>query len=312
MEQVPNFCNAIHNRSNPHHVGKSDLVHSTSGVAGTGSINYRGLSGRPQVFPNSSKSCMHGPIIPHFLYQPHHQIQANPACMAPSFHTSYINLIIKGIKRINAAKKLARVRLPITITMMRNIQQSLAAKPHQAENRMVWAACCTGFFGFLRSGEFLTPDDAEFDPQVHLGIEDLQYTHSDTQPYQTLHIKASKTDQFHVATAVTLGATKLEICPVAAVLDYLSLRSDAPGPLFRNGNESPLRRRQFVLQVQGALMQAGVSGELFNGHSFRIGAAMSASQAGIPETTIKTLGRWQSMAYQSTFAQQLQYWQQFL
>ena len=177
---------------------------------------------------------------------------------------------------------------------------------------MVWAACCTGFFGFLRSGEFLTPDDAEFDPQVHLGIEDLQYTHSDTQPYQTLHIKASKTDQFHVATAVTLGATKLEICPVAAVLDYLSLRSDAPGPLFRNGNESPLRRRQFVLQVQGALMQAGVSGELFNGHSFRIGAAMSASQAGIPETTIKTLGRWQSMAYQSTFAQQLQYWQQFL
>ena len=228
----------------------------------------------------------------------HFRIQANPTCMAPSFHTPYINLIIKGIKRINAAKKPARVRLPITITMMRKIKQSLAVKPHQAENQMVWAACCTGFFSFLRCAEFLTPDNTEFDPQVHLGIKDLQYVHSDTQPYLTLQIKASKTDQFRVGTAVTLGATKLEVCPVAAVLDYLSVRGNAPGPLFRNGDRSPLHRRQFVLRVQGALTQAGVSGELFNGHSFRIGAATSASQAGVSETTIKILGRWQSMAYQ--------------
>ena len=84
---------------------------------------------------------------------------------------------------------------------------------------------------------------------------------------------------------------------MAAVLDYLSVRGNAPGPLFRNGDGSPLRRRQFVLRVQGALTQAGVSGELFNGHSFRIGAATSASQAGVSETTIKILGWWQSMAY---------------
>ena len=59
-----------------------------------------------------------------------------------------------------------------------------------------------------------------------------------------------------------------------------------------------MRRGQFVLEVQQALQQMGVIGHHFNGHSFRIGAATSASQAGVPETMIKILGRWSSMAYQ--------------
>ena len=50
--------------------------------------------------------------------------------------------------------------------------------------------------------------------------------------------------------------------------------------------------------VQCAVTQAGVYGELFNGHSFRIGTANSANQAGIPETMIKILGLWQNSAYQ--------------
>ena len=53
-----------------------------------------------------------------------------------------------------------------------------------------------------------------------------------------------------------------------------------------------------MLGVQQALGQAGYNWELFNGHSFRIGAATSAKQAGIPETMIKILGRWQSSTYQ--------------
>ena len=36
----------------------------------------------------------------------------------------------------------------------------------------------------------------------------------------------------------------------------------------------------------------------YNTHSFRIGAATSAKQAGISDVHIKTLGRWQSDAYQ--------------
>ena len=39
------------------------------------------------------------------------------------------------------------------------------------------------------------------------------------------------------------------------------------------------------------------SGE-YNTHSFRIGAATSASEAGIPDSIIMMLGSWQSNAYQ--------------
>ena len=228
----------------------------------------------------------------------HYRIRGDPSDMNPSLHTPFINLMLRGIKRVNAAKKPTQVRLPITVTIMEKIKHSLASEPLCVENRMVWAACCTGFFGFLRCAEFLTPDDAIFDPADHLGITDISYMHAETQPYIMINVKASKTDQFRKGTSVSLGATGAELCPVAAILDYLQARGGAPGPLFINTDGSPLRRKQFVLRVQAALTQAGVKGEHFNGHSFRIGAATSASQAGVAESTIKVLGRWQSMAYQ--------------
>ena len=155
-----------------------------------------------------------------------------------------------------------------------------------------------GFFGFLRCSEFLAPDNAPFDPRVHLCVADLHYIHSDSHHHIEVLIKTSKTDQLRIGTTIALGATSQELCPVAAILDFLAARGNIPGALFLNGNGTPMRRRQFVSKIQHALHLAGVNKRHFNGHSFRIGAATSASQAGVPETMIKLLGRWSSMAYQ--------------
>ena len=125
----------------------------------------------------------------------HYRIRGDPSDMNPSLHTPFINLMLRGIKRVNAAKKPTQVRLPITVTIMEKIKHSLASEPLCVENRMVWAACCTGFFVFFRCAEFLTPDDAIFDPAVHLGITDISYMHAETQPYIMINVKASKTDQ---------------------------------------------------------------------------------------------------------------------
>ena len=97
---------------------------------------------------------------------------------------------------------------------------------------------------------------------------------------------------------VVLSATGADICPVHALLDYLGHRGGGPGPLFVTQSNQPLRRSSFVTQVQQALHSAGIDGSLFNGHSFWIGAATTASAAGIAETIIQRLGRWQSSAYQ--------------
>ena len=51
-------------------------------------------------------------------------------------------------------------------------------------------------------------------------------------------------------------------------------------------------------KVQEALTATGLIGTNFNSHSFRTWAATAAGVAGVPEATIKDLGRWKSGAYQ--------------
>ena len=132
---------------------------------------------------------------------------------------------------------------------------------------------------------------------MHLALADVALTKVQSQRAVLLRIKTSKTDQLRIGTTLVLGATKAEICPVAALLDYLNRRGSSPGPLFITKGGAPLRQQVFVANIQQALTAAGLEGINFNGHSFRIGAATTASEGGIPETTIKILGRWDSMAY---------------
>ena len=79
---------------------------------------------------------------------------------------------------------------------------------------------------------------------------------------------------------------------------YLVARKDGPGPLFRFEDGRPLTRLRLVLEVRRALDEAGASSAGISGHSFRIGAATTAAEQGIEDSTIKDLGRWRSNAYQ--------------
>lgn len=49
--------------------------------------------------------------------------------------------------------------------------------------------------------------------------------------------------------------------------------------------------------IRTALNSAGVDQQKYCGHSFRIGAATTAAARGIEDSVIKTLGRWESVAY---------------
>ena len=84
---------------------------------------------------------------------------------------------------------------------------------------------------------------------------------------------------------------------MSAILDYLCARGMSAGPLFQFKDGHPLTRQRFVDAVRKGLQQAGVDQKKYCGHSFRIGAATTAAARGVEDSVIKTLGRWESLAY---------------
>ena len=154
----------------------------------------------------------------------HYRLLLEPASPCPSFRTPYMKLLLRSIKRVRACEGPQTIRLPITTTLMHRIKESLHVAPKDYGNLLTWAAYCTGFFGFLRCGEFLLPDGAQFDPSTHLFLADLAFAGSSYQGVIRLRIKAFKTDQGRVGTTIVLASTGKDICPVLALLDYLESR----------------------------------------------------------------------------------------
>ena len=73
---------------------------------------------------------------------------------------------------------------------------------------------------FLRSGEVTMPSEREYDHQSHLCYEDVRVDCHTTPSYIQVTIKVSKTDPFRQGVVLYLGATRKELCPVAAVLSW--------------------------------------------------------------------------------------------
>ena len=109
-----------------------------------------------------------------------------------------------------------------------------------------------------------------------------------------LRIKTSKTDPFRSGVTICLGRTGRDLYPVAALLSFIAL---APGPLFHFQDGTALTRPALVRELRSALQAIGVDARHYSGHSFRIVAATSAAAAGVEDSIIKILGRWQSSAY---------------
>ena len=96
---------------------------------------------------------------------------------------------------------------------------------------------------------------------------------------------------------IFIGRNGTDLCPVAAVLRYMACRGTQPGPLFVFSDGYFLTRKKFVELVRAALAAAGIDQQKYCGHSFRIGAATTAAAKGVEDSIIKTLGRWESVAY---------------
>ena len=143
------------------------------------------------------------------------------------------------------------------------------------------------------------PSAEEFDPSNHLNYGDVRVNNREHPFYLEIRMNVSKTDVFRKGVTLYLGKTGCTLCPVAAVLGYMALcnQSNTPAPLFNFKNGAPLTRKKLVNELRKALAATGINAENYTGYSFRIGAASTAAACGMPESLIKTLGRWESAAY---------------
>ena len=105
-----------------------------------------------------------------------------------------LELVVRGLKREQAGQP-SKPRLPITPAILRQIHTNFKDS-HDWDTIMLWAVMCLCFFGFLRSGEVVAPDDSNFDPTQHLSFTDITADSLSNPRSLSVNIKQSKTDPF--------------------------------------------------------------------------------------------------------------------
>ena len=157
------------------------------------------------------------------------------------------------------------------------------------------------FFGFFRSGELTSPSERSFDPDANLSFRDVAVDNRDHPTAVRVHLKSSKTDPFRTGVDVYVGKTGNELCPVSAMVHYLSRRGGADGPLFLHSDGKFLSRESLVTEIRTALSKSSLDASKYSGHSFRSGAATTALETGMSDATTP---REQLAALSATLARQ--------
>jgi len=136
-----------------------------------------------------------------------------------------------------------------------------------------------------------------FRPQLHVTLSNIQW-HSQ----HFTRLKPSKLTS-RAARGTTINFCKLTklTCLYHSMATYIALASPKDPyttPLFCFSNGRPLTRLRLLKHLRRQLKQAGYQPHWYNTHSFRIGGATSAAEAGVSQATIQQLGRWCNQAYQ--------------
>ena len=202
-----------------------------------------------------------------------------------------------GIQHVRSlAGSPSRTRLPVTASVLERIRVQLNSSCHP-HKELMWAVACTAFFGFFRLGELLPGSTALDQHTAVIRWSDVAIDSRENPAMVKIHLRRSKFDQLGVGADIVLGRTGHSLCPVTAIIDYIATRGPRPGIFFQLPQAQAVTKAWFVDQLRSVLSALGLPQHLYAGHSFRIGAATTAAMAGVEDSTIQTLGRWQSAAY---------------
>ena len=183
-------------------------------------------------------------------------------------------------------------RLPITMSLLQKLESELAQAPDilPHDKLMLWCAFTLAFFAFLRSSEFTSPSTSHCNALSHHSASDISFNSDGSL---SLHLKASKTDTYCQGCSLLIAPSGGSICAVRAIKEYMAhhpFNSDSPFYIFQSGLY--LTRAKVTSTLCLLLKILHIPTELYASHSFRIGAATTAAEAGLPPWLIQTLGRW--------------------
>ena len=199
--------------------------------------------------------------------------------------------LLRGIRRVQRSRATTCKRPALSLPHLRRIINFIDLSFNYSDRLMLRSAVTLAFFGLLRSSEYCSFSHSSFSITNTLLVSDVSVRFS---PFiLSVFIKASKTDPFRQGCTIRIGAGFPPLCPVRSMIDFLNVHPTFTGPLFTFHNHSYLTRVFLSNLMQRALPDL----PSINTHSFRIGGASAAAAAGIPDSTIQTLGRWSSDAF---------------
>ena len=201
--------------------------------------------------------------------------------------------ILKGYRKLTPVND---VRLPITLSVLRNLirafEHSLSS---HYQSHLMSAMRALAFFAFLRIGE-LTASRGNTTNIINLSqLDRLVDVQGQIQALQlTLHNYKHKNSG---PPFVIFIYPERSCCPVQLILNFLAVQGAVSSPLFCWPDGSLIIRSYFVEQLNAALTFCNLDTKLYKAHSFRIGAASWASAKGFSDSQIRLLGCWKSSAF---------------
>ncbi|XP_033758729.1 uncharacterized protein LOC117341025 isoform X3 [Pecten maximus] len=190
-------------------------------------------------------------------------------------------------------------RLPITEPILHKLVSSLTCLCPDLYDQQLYRSIFTlAFYGLARIGELVYTNSVT--AKNVLQISDLRIAYRGGIPYSIeisfSNFKHNSANQIHNVTVSSLEKDSI-VCPVKALLGYLSVRGSSSGSLYIHKDKRPVIRNSFDSMIRRCLRFCELDSSLYKGHSFRIGGASLAAERGMTDAQIRLLGRWKSDAF---------------
>ena len=152
-----------------------------------------------------------------------------------------------------------------------------------------------GFYGCLRASEFTV--NTEFDPDVHVCVNDVSFHVEDNVPYLKLHLQCTKMGG---SVSVVIGCSHTHVCAYCELKNMLKARQSQHlqhPALFVFSKGMVLKKSLLISHIKFCLSSLGLQSDLYFGHSLRAGSATTAGTKQFQGWEVKMLGHWASQYY---------------